>query len=78
MFWWDSNLVAGLAAGLQPLSVVPTTVDLSVLEEVDQVDQQLAAGRALETLGVPAAAVTCPTGKHGYVSAADLSTTLEK
>lgn len=72
------HLVAGLAARLQPLCVVPAAVDLPVLVEVDEVDQQLAAGGALETLGVPAAAVSGPTGKHRYVSAADLSATLEK
>lgn len=58
--------------------MVPAAVDLSVVVEVDQIDQQLAAGDALETLRVPTAAVTSPTGKHSYVSAADLSATLEK
>lgn len=76
--WQDSHLVAGLAAGLEPLGVVPAAVDLSLLVEVDQVDQQLAAGGALETLRVPTAAVSSPVGKHCYVSTADLSATLEK
>lgn len=76
--WWDSHLIAGLAAGLEPLGVVPATVDLSVLVEVDQIDQQLTAGGTLETLRVPAAALSGPTGKHCYVSTADLSATLEK
>lgn len=58
--------------------MVPAAVDLSVLVEVDQIDQQLAAGDTLETLGVPTAAVTCSTGKHSDVSTADLSATLEK
>lgn len=57
--------------------MVPAAVDLSVLEEVDEVDQQLAAGDALEALRVPAAAVTSPTGKHSDVAAADLSAALE-
>ena len=75
---WDLHLVTGLAAGLEPLSVVPAAVDLSVLEEVDEIDEQLAAGGALETLRVPTAAVSRPTGKHCYVSTADLPATLEK
>lgn len=75
-FICQNNLIAGLAAGLEPLSVVPAAVDLSVLEEVNQIDEQLAAGGTLETLRVPTAAVSCPTGKHRYVSTADLSTTL--
>lgn len=76
--YWNNHLVAGLAAGLEPLSVVPATVNLSILVEVDQIDQQLVAGRALETLRVPAAAVSRPTGKHCHISTADLSATLEK
>lgn len=78
MFVALSHLVAGLAARLQPFGVVPAAVDLPVLVEVDEVDQQLAAGRALETLGVPAAAVSGPTGKHCDVSTADLPAALEK
>lgn len=76
--WCDNHLVTGLTAGLQSLSVVPAAVDLSVLVEVDQINQQLAAGDALETLRVPTTAVTRPTGKHSYVSTADLPATLEK
>lgn len=57
--------------------MVPAAVDLSLLVEVDEIDQQLHAGGALETLRVPAAAVSRPTGKHSYVSTADLSPTLE-
>lgn len=72
-----THLIAGLAAGLEPFGVVPAAVDLSVLEEVDQIDQQLAAGDTLEALRVPTAAVTSPARKHGYVSAADLSAALE-
>lgn len=78
---WEGSgghLVTGLAARLQPLGVVPSTVDLSVLVEVDEVHQQLGAGGALETLGVPTAAVPRPTGEHRYVPATDLSAALEK
>lgn len=74
----DSHLVTGLAAGLQPFSVVSAAVDLPVLEEIYQIDQQLSAGNALETLRVPTAAVTRPTGEHSDVSTTDLSATLEK
>lgn len=56
--------------------MVSAAVDLPVLVEVDQVDQQLAAGNALETLRVPAAAVTRTAGKDGDVSTADLSAAL--
>lgn len=73
-----SHLVTGLTARFEPLSVVSAAVDLSVLVEVNQIDEQLAAGGALETLRMPAAAVSCTTGKHGYVSAADLPAALEK
>lgn len=74
---YGAHLVAGLAAGLESLGVVPAAVDLSVLEEVDEIDQELAAGDAPEALRVPTAAVTGATGKHGYVSTADLSAALE-
>lgn len=58
--------------------MVPAAVDLPLLEEVDQIDQQLAAGGTLETLRVPTAALFCPTGKHSDVSAADLLLALEE
>lgn len=77
-FWGENHLIAGLAAGLEPLSVVPTTIYLSILVEVDQINQQLAAGGTLETLRMPTAAVSCSTRKHGYIAPADLSATLEK
>lgn len=70
------HLVAGLAPRLHPLGVVPAAVDLPVLVEVDEVHQQLSAGHTLEALGVPAAAVARPAGKHCDVSAADLSAAL--
>lgn len=57
--------------------MVPAAVDLSVLVEVDEIDQQLGAGGALETLGVPTAAGSSSTGEHGDVSAADLPATLQ-
>ena len=68
----DRYLVAGLTAGLEPLGVVPSAVDLPLLVEVDEVHQQLAAGGALEALGVPAAALPRPARKHRNVPAADL------
>lgn len=73
-----THLVTGLAARLQPSGVVPAAVHLPVLVEIDQINQQLAAGDALETLRVPAASMTRPAGKYSYVSPADLPATLEK
>lgn len=58
--------------------MMSATVNLSVLVEVDQINQQLAAGGTLETLRVPAAAMSRPTGKHCYISTTDLPATLEK
>lgn len=58
--------------------MVPAAVDLSILVEINEINQQLHAGGALETLGVPAAAVSSPTSKNSYVSTADLSPTLQK
>lgn len=75
-FICQNNLITGLAAGLEPLSVMAAAVNLSVLVEVDQINQQLAAGGTLETLRVPAAAVSRPTGKHRDISSTDLSATL--
>lgn len=57
---------------------MPAAVDASVVVEVDEVDQQLIAAGALETLRVPTSAVSRPTGEHGDVAATDLSATLEK
>lgn len=54
-----SHLIACGTAGLEALSVVPATVDLPILVEVDQVDQQLIADTADEAGRVPADAVSC-------------------
>lgn len=75
-FICQNNLITGLAAGLEPLSVMPAAVNLSVLIEVDQINQQLTAGGTLETLRMPAAAVSRPTGKHCDISTTDLPATL--
>lgn len=70
-------LIAGCAAGLQPLGVVPPAEDLPVLVEVDEVHQQFAAGAADEAGRVPAHAVTRPRRKHGDVAAVYLSPALQ-
>lgn len=70
-------LVAGGAARLQPLGVVPPAEDLAVLVEVDEVHQQFAAGAADEAGRVPAHAVTRPRCKHGDVAAVYLAPALE-
>ena len=55
---------------------MPSAVDLPLLVEVDEVHQQLAAGGALEALGVPAAALPRPARKHRNVAPADLALAL--
>lgn len=49
-----SDLVAGCAARLQALGVVPATVYLPILVKVDQIHQQLVADSADEAGRVPA------------------------
>lgn len=71
-----SHLIARCAPGLEALGVVPATVDLAVLVEVDQVDQQLVADAADEAGRVPANAVPSSRGEDGHVPAVDLPTTL--
>lgn len=53
-------LVAGGAARLQPLCVVPPTVDLPILVKVDEVYQELIAHTAHKAGRVPTHAVTRP------------------
>lgn len=53
-----SYLITCSAAGLEALGVVPATVDLPILVEVDQIDQQLVADAADEAGRVPADAVS--------------------
>lgn len=53
-------LIAGGAARLQSLCVVPAAVDLAVLVEVDEVHQELVAHTAHKAGRMPTHAVTCP------------------
>lgn len=53
-------LITGGAAWLQSLCMVPATVDLPVLVEVDEVHQELVAYAAHKAGWVPAHAMTCP------------------
>lgn len=54
IFLGEDQLVAGLAAGYFQLDgQVASTVDLAVVEEVDQVRQQLAARLTLEAARMP-------------------------
>jgi len=73
-----SHLVAGRASRLEQLRVVPATVDLPVLVEVDEIHQQLAAGGAGEAGRVPArtGTGTRPGHKHRHLSAVDALATL--
>ena len=50
----SSDLVAGCAARLQALCVVPATVDLPILVKVDQIHQELIADGADKAGWVPA------------------------
>lgn len=69
-------LIAGSAAWLQPLGVVPAAVDLSILVEINEVHQQLVAHAAHEARRVPTHTVTCPGCEHSDVSTVYLAATL--
>lgn len=71
-----SDLIAGCAARLQALGVVPATVDLPILVKVDQIHQQLVADGAYEARGVPANPVAGARCKHGDVPAVNLASAL--
>lgn len=58
--------------------MVTSAVDMAVLVEVDEVDEQLAAGGTLEALRVPACAVSRTRGKHGYITSINLPSTLKR
>lgn len=72
-----SDLVAGCAARLQALGVVPATVYLPILVEVDQVHQQLVADSAYEARWVPANTVAGARRKHSDVPAVNLASALQ-
>lgn len=76
--WGGAYLIAGGAARLQPLSVVPAAVDLSILVEVDEVHQELITHAAHEAGRVPAHAVARPGSKHSDVAAIYLPSTLKR
>jgi len=57
--------------------VVATAADLSIAEEVDEIDQELTADRAHEAGGVPTDARPCPRRKHCHLPAMDRLTTLK-
>lgn len=70
-------LVAGRAARFEELGVVPPTVDLSFVVEVDQVHQQFTAGGAGEARRVPAQPGARPRSEHRHFPTADVLATLE-
>lgn len=72
-----SHFIAGLTARLEALSMVPPTVDLAILVEVDEVHKELPAGGAHKTLRVPTGTMPCPAGKNGNVPTTDLLPTLK-
>lgn len=71
-----TDLITGCAAWLQALSMVPATVYLPILVEVDQIHQELIADSTYEAGWVPANTVACAWCKHGDVPAVNLATTL--
>ena len=73
-----AHLITSTAAGLQPLSVVSATEDLSVLVEIDEVHQQLLTHVAHKALGMPALPMAGPGRKHYDFPSVDLATALYK
>lgn len=71
-----SDLVAGCAARLQALRVVPATVYLPILVKVDQIHQELVADSAYKARWVPANAVAGSRCKHSDVPAINLASAL--
>ena len=71
-----SHLIAGWASWFQQLSVVSSTVDLSILVEVDKVYQQLLTRGARKACWVPARPRTRPRCKDGHLSSTNALTTL--
>lgn len=70
-------LIAGGAARLQTLSVVPAAVDLPVLVKVDEVHQELVAHAAHEAGGVPTHGMAGAGCKHSNVTTIYLASTLK-
>lgn len=70
-------LVAGGAARLQPLGMMPSAVDLSILVKVDEVHQELAAHAAHEAGGMPTHAVSRSGRKQSDVAAIYLASALK-
>lgn len=58
--------------------MVSAAVDLSILVEVDQVDQELVADAADEAGRVPANTMPRSRGEDGHVPSIDLATTLSE
>lgn len=71
-----SYLIARCTPGLEALGMMPTTVNLAVLVEVDQIDQQFIADAADEARRVPANTVPGSRGEDGDVPSIDLPTAL--
>lgn len=56
--------------------MVPPTVDLSIMVEVDQIHQQFTTCGAGKACGVPAQPGASPGGEHGHFCTADVFTAL--
>lgn len=57
--------------------MVPSTVDFSIMVEVDQIHQHFTARGAGEACGVPAQSRARPRGEHCHFSTVDRFTTLQ-
>lgn len=58
--------------------MVPATINLSILIEVDEIYQQLIANTADKAWWVPANTMACSGCKDGYVSSVDLASALQR
>lgn len=74
----QAHLITGTAAGFQPLGVVPATVDLAILVEVDEIHQQFLAHAADKAMRVPAFSVTRPRSENHDVPTIYLTAALLK
>lgn len=57
--------------------MVPSTVDLSIMVEVDQIHQEFATCGAGKACGVPAQPRACPRSEYCHFSTVDVFTTLQ-
>lgn len=71
----ENNLVARRAPWFSSLCMMPATVELPVLVEVDQVDEEFLADSAMETGGMPSSHRTSSTSRYTDVTTKNSITT---